>query len=173
MGLSDLVTRIKSALGLHDSQGRQQEQSRAEHEHRAEKNESQEVGVTVEREPSTASEDAVKGTDTDSDDGDVEAAESTGGDEPEAAPESAEDAIDEAEQELEDDEDDTAEAEALGTDESVDVIKGIGAAYAERLGEAGVDTVADLASSDPEALAEETGISEKRIDGWVEKARHR
>ncbi|MEF8882909.1 MAG: helix-hairpin-helix domain-containing protein, partial [Halapricum sp.] len=65
------------------------------------------------------------------------------------------------------------EAEGLGTDEPTDVIKGIGSTYADRLSEAGVETVADLATSDPETLAEEAGISESRIENWVGRAKHR
>jgi predicted flap endonuclease-1-like 5' DNA nuclease len=107
--------------------------------------------VTVEREPSTESEDAVKGTDTasstDADDG-----EESGSDAPDAS---------------------EGPDEGAGTDESVDVIKGIGATYADRLGEAGVETVADLAASDPETLSEESGISEGRLSNWIEKANHR
>ncbi|MFW6018696.1 MAG: helix-hairpin-helix domain-containing protein, partial [Halapricum sp.] len=63
--------------------------------------------------------------------------------------------------------------ESLGTDEPTDVIKGIGSTYADRLADAGVETVADLAARDAEALAVETGISEKRLGTWIERARHR
>lgn len=56
-------------------------------------------------------------------------------------------------------------------DEPVDTISGIGPAYAERLGEAGVDTVGDLAAADPAALAAETGLGEGRVTGWIERAR--
>lgn len=57
--------------------------------------------------------------------------------------------------------------------EAVDVIKGIGPTYAGRLSDAGVETVADLATSDVESLAEETGVSEKRIRNWSQRAKHR
>lgn len=60
-----------------------------------------------------------------------------------------------------------------GTDESVDVIKGIGPAYAERLADAGVDTVADLAVADATELESETDISAKRIQGWIDRAKVR
>lgn len=57
--------------------------------------------------------------------------------------------------------------------EPVDVIKGVGATYAETLGEEDIESVADLASADPETLSEETGISLKRIERWIGRAQHR
>lgn len=109
------------------------------------------VSVTVEHEPTsdtapaTAAEDAVKGTD----------ATST------AAP-------------------DDGAVQATATDDSptddgepLDVIKGVGSTYADRLEDAGIETVDQLADADPEALAEKTGISEKRLTRWIERAKHR
>jgi predicted flap endonuclease-1-like 5' DNA nuclease len=52
-------------------------------------------------------------------------------------------------------------------------ITGIGPAYAERLGEAGVETVSQLADAEAGALAAETDLSETRIEGWIEQARAR
>lgn len=52
-------------------------------------------------------------------------------------------------------------------------IEGIGPAYATRLHEAGVTNVADLETVDPDDLAQESGIGEARIRGWVERARDR
>jgi len=54
--------------------------------------------------------------------------------------------------------------------EPVDEIKGIGPAYADRLSGAGVETVAELAASDATELSEQTDISEKRIQGWIDRA---
>lgn len=65
------------------------------------------------------------------------------------------------------------DGDPAGDGEPVDAIKGIGSAYAERLGDAGVHTVADLAAADVETLAEETGLGEGRIAGWIEHARAR
>ncbi|ELY77863.1 hypothetical protein C486_14634 [Natrinema gari JCM 14663] len=56
------------------------------------------------------------------------------------------------------------------TQEPVDAIKGIGPAYADRLTGAGVDTVAELADADAAELAAQTDISEKRIQGWIDRA---
>jgi predicted flap endonuclease-1-like 5' DNA nuclease len=64
--------------------------------------------------------------------------------------------------------------ESEGDDaDSVDTVSGIGPAYASQLADAGVETVADLAAADPAALAEETGISEKRLTRLVERAGER
>ncbi|WP_299333025.1 helix-hairpin-helix domain-containing protein [Haloplanus sp.] len=60
-----------------------------------------------------------------------------------------------------------------GTAESPDVIKGIGPAYADRLSEAGVDSVADLSTADADDLAEAIGLSPKRVGRWIERARDR
>lgn len=53
----------------------------------------------------------------------------------------------------------------------VDEIKGIGPAYAERLGEIGVETVADLIDADVADVAERTTVSEKRVNRWIDRAR--
>lgn len=68
-----------------------------------------------------------------------------------------------------DDEDHEAETAAAG-DVSPTELKGIGDAYADRLASAGVDTVTALAAADPAELAAETGISEKRIGRWIDRA---
>jgi predicted flap endonuclease-1-like 5' DNA nuclease len=188
MGLSDLLDRIKAALGIGGTRGQQsrtrppreqttgqQPGSESAPETTAESTDEEGTTVTVEREPTTESEDAVKGTDTstegggataDSDEESARSAEAEGAsstDETEVEPESSAAETEEPE----------AEAADLGTDEPTDVIKGIGSTYADRLSEAGVETVADLATSDPETLAEETGISESRIENWVGRAKHR
>jgi len=54
--------------------------------------------------------------------------------------------------------------------EPVDTVNGIGPAYAERLGEAGIETVAELLEADAEALGERTSISGKRIARWQDRA---
>jgi predicted flap endonuclease-1-like 5' DNA nuclease len=155
------------------------------------------VDVTVEHEPGETEPDAedehaVKGTDdgptvehdatspsvdhteetTDADDAEVD--DSTADDtEDDAADETAADEADDDEAATADDgaEEDTG-ADA-GTDESTEVLKGIGPSYADRLADAGVETVADLAAADPDALAEDTDISEKRLGRWVDRAKAR
>ena len=52
----------------------------------------------------------------------------------------------------------------------VESISGIGPAYANRLADAGVESVGDLAAADADALADDTGISTKRIGRWIERA---
>jgi predicted flap endonuclease-1-like 5' DNA nuclease len=148
MGLLDI---LKAAMGLGSS--RSQRTSGTTDASR------QDVDVTVEHEPDTESEDAVKGT-------------GKAGTESEAEP--AADVQDEdTEADTEEEADETAAEDApdvQGADESVDTVNGIGPSYAERLGEAGVETVGDLVASDAAELAEETDISEKRIQGWIDKA---
>jgi predicted flap endonuclease-1-like 5' DNA nuclease len=150
-----LLQKLKSALGL-DASGSPS----------AGTNAPQDVDVTVEREPSTESEDAVKGTETDTSE------EPHGDDSAEATPAEVaetEDAIDEAESA-----DETAETEAesvTDNDAPVIEIKGIGPAYAERLENAGVSTVSDLAVADADELADTTDLSPNRISGWIDQAK--
>jgi predicted flap endonuclease-1-like 5' DNA nuclease len=58
-------------------------------------------------------------------------------------------------------------------DHSVDALKGIGPSYAERLGESGIESVADLAEADPGAVADEIDVSESRVERWNERAKAR
>lgn len=55
-------------------------------------------------------------------------------------------------------------------DEAVTTLDGIGPAYGERLSEAGVETVGDLREADAASLADETGLSEKRVSRWIDRA---
>jgi len=155
-----LLQKLKSALGL-DASGSPS----------AGTNAPQDVDVTVEREPSTESEDAVKGTDTSEEPHEDGAVEATPAEVAET-----DDAIDEAES--------GGEAAETGADEAADEsepvtdndapvieIKGIGPAYAERLENAGVSTVSDLAVADADELADATDLSPNRISGWIDQAR--
>lgn len=172
MGLSDILNRIKAALGIggpsrqqapqQPPQQGQHQQSQPDQQNPPSDGQQEQAGtnVTVEREPSTESEDAVKGTETGSEGAEDSDEETTESEQPAAV----EDDDLEADESTDDD---------LGTDESTDVIKGIGSAYAERLAEAGIETVADLAQGDAESLTEETGISEKRLQNWIDRAKHR
>ncbi|WP_267639425.1 class III poly(R)-hydroxyalkanoic acid synthase subunit PhaC [Haloarchaeobius amylolyticus] len=68
-------------------------------------------------------------------------------------------------------EDDAVEIEVEGVDETdLEVIDGIGPSYAERLRNAGVDSIADLAAVDVDELAAETDLNPQRIQGWVDQA---
>jgi len=158
------------------------------------------VDVTVEREPSAESERAVKQPDEEVDIGETEESDSDAepAAEPDAASGTADDERDEDEaaaagtdaaastESLVDDEhvDDSTRAaepgEAVGPDddggpdaaegEPTTVLKGIGPAYADRLSEAGIDTVAELAAADADDLAERVDLSPKRVGRWVETA---
>ncbi len=111
--------------------------------------------VTVEYEPDAESEHAVKGTDGAA--GSVEADETDGSDAGEATA----------------DETDADEAADAGTSESVEAVKGIGPTYSERLDEAGIETVADLAAADAAAVAAAAETSVSRAEDWIERARSR
>lgn len=109
-----------------------------------------EPDVTVEREPSTSTEQAVKeGGPSDAPRAPRSAGASTGETEPESAETSGEAAA------------------------SVEEINGIGPTYAERLADAGIETVADLADSDVETVAEAAQANESRVADWLEQARDR
>jgi predicted flap endonuclease-1-like 5' DNA nuclease len=112
--------------------------------------------------------------DADGDDGTAaEAAEAAGppSDEVEVADAEADADADDAEEADEGDDGD-AEEEDEGA-EPVEVVRGIGPAYGERLAEAGVKTVAELAEADPEWLADQVNVSESRVRRWVDRASDR
>jgi len=116
------------------------------------------VDVTVEHEPDTRSEDAVKGTDT-ADTGTS------------ADVESVEEATDEST--------DTDTEAGAGTDADaapaadLEDLTGIGPAYASRLRDAGIEDVAALAAADAADLAERSDISEGRLQTFIDRAAER
>ena len=155
MGLLQI---LKSVFGLNGA-----EPSRSQ---------SGDVDVTVEREPSTDDEDAVKGTDTASTDAAPESPVSEAEPETKAGSESdheadADSPVEEAEPESP--AEDTDEA-VEGSDDSVTEINGIGPAYAERLSDVGIETVGELAAADAAEIDAETDLSEKRVADWIEQA---
>ena len=67
---------------------------------------------------------------------------------------------------------DAEEAEEAAKPEDktdVETVDGIGPTYAGRLREAGIETVEDLRGVSLEEVAEAAGVSEKRVDGWLEQ----
>ena len=161
------------------------------------------VDVTVEREPDAGSERAVKESSAETDESADEAADESAdedadedaaaagtdaaasteslvdedhADDPSRAAEPAEAAVVEDEESAPAGEPDIEEAEPetdADDGESVSVVKGIGPAYADRLEDAGVETVADLAAADVDELAEAIDLSPKRVGRWVENAQNR
>lgn len=73
--------------------------------------------------------------------------------------------------------DTTESADRESTDEdageSVDKIKGIGPTYRDRLEAGGLETVAELADSDVETVADLAQTSEGRAEEWIRRARNR
>lgn len=149
-----LLKKLKSLFGLDD-------------EPRTES--SRDVGVTVEKERQAESAaDATPEADDESTAAAVDAAGSESTSESDAATADETDAETESAT-AEDGAPEAAEAES----EPVQDIKGIGPAYAERLGNVDVHTVADLAAADAESIAAETDISETRVEEWVNRAKAR
>ena len=68
---------------------------------------------------------------------------------------------------------DPATSDVGTTDETLQDLKGIGPSYETSLSEAGVETVDDLAAADADELSEETGLSSKRLQRWIDRASHR
>jgi len=168
MSAKSILQKIKRVFGL--------SQPAADSEPPAET----ETEVTVEREPDTAS---VGGTETESAGGTVEPA----GDEPDeqgdataSGEESAEPAHEQSEAEPahEQAEPSGEQTEPTGTEpeggaDSVDAVKGIGPTYSDRLSEAGIETVGDLADAEPEAVAEAAETGESKAGSWIDRARER
>jgi len=50
-------------------------------------------------------------------------------------------------------------------------LAGIGPATAEKLGKADIESVADLAKADPEAVAKATGFPVEKVTPWIEEAK--
>jgi predicted flap endonuclease-1-like 5' DNA nuclease len=57
-----------------------------------------------------------------------------------------------------------------GTDADLEEIKGIGPTYADRLREAGVEGVAELATADATEVAAASDIAESRVQKWIDRA---
>jgi len=163
-----LLQKLKSVLGLNGTES-------------SGSGRSGDVDVTVEREPSTESEDAVKGTETSSR-GETDDA-GANGSEADSATEEADATVDagatdsetadEATEETEPDADSATEEEDATVDGSTDPVtelNGIGPAYADRLAGVGIETVGELAAADPAAVADEIDLGESRVAGWVEQA---
>ncbi|PSQ56242.1 hypothetical protein BRD22_06360 [Halobacteriales archaeon SW_8_68_21] len=143
--------------------------------------ESAETEVTVERESEPAAAAAVSGGDDGADDtegdGETDEAEPVASETEAAA--STESLVDE-EIAGDDGAAEPAEAATSGSDDvavddgdrgaSVEDIKGIGPAYAERLASIGIETVDDLAGADAAEVAEGASVGEKRAATWIDRA---
>ena len=53
----------------------------------------------------------------------------------------------------------------------VEAVDGVGPTYAERLRAAGMRTVAQLAESDPETVADAADVSPDRAEKWIRQVR--
>lgn len=155
MSAKSLIQKIKRVFGLSGPGGAETEPAG-----------DAQTDVTVEREPDAGA----PGSSTESD---LE----TGPDSPPTQDDDAEpahpDAEDVSEQPTDDSQpSDDGDASSAGG-ESVDAIKGIGPTYSDRLSEAGIETVADLADADREAVADAAKTGETKAGSWIERARNR
>lgn len=162
-----LLDRLKSFLGLARPSEPAQEQP---------------VAVTVEREAGTAASDDRSTRAAAAEEGSTSTAEaaepSTAAVEPDDTTAPTESQPTESEDEPEKPaEPEAAEPEAPedapGDDSPVTEISGIGPAYSERLANANITTVSELAAADASELASEVDVSETRLAGWIEAARER
>lgn len=118
--------------------------------------------ITVEREAEEESMSADEFETLDESDDDEESeAESE-----EADTETLEESTDDEETESEETDEQADESEAVPVEE----VSGIGPTYSERLADVGTETVADLASADPAAVAEAAEVSESRAEDWITAA---
>jgi predicted flap endonuclease-1-like 5' DNA nuclease len=131
------------------------------------------------REPAGEPEASTTGAPTESGDADADPATDDEGGEPGTddgtEPDPAEEPSDPAPAESPDEPEppEESEDESGVPSEAVDVIKGVGPTYAERLSGAGVETVADLATADPADLSERADVPEGRVENWVDQAEAR
>ncbi|MFB6165228.1 MAG: helix-hairpin-helix domain-containing protein, partial [Haloarculaceae archaeon] len=100
-------------------------------------------------------------TDADETDADESAGEGT---------ESGGASADEIVEEIEEAAADAAADERATQGDDVEAVDGIGPTYADRLRAAGIETIADLADADPEAVAEAADVSASRARDWIDQA---
>lgn len=146
MSAKSILQKIKQVIGLSGAGNGD-----------AEPAESGRTEVTIEREP-------------DRDSPETEASDSTG--EATASGTAGAGATDAAAEQASTDTTDATERSGPGS-EPTNAIKGIGPTYSERLGEAGIETVADLADADPETVADAAKAGESKAMSWVERANGR
>ena len=139
-----LLQKLKSVLGM---DGSDRSRRRADPD------------VTVEREPSTASEQAVKGNGPSDAPRAPRSANAASADEEPADVEAAAEEVAETEEVVE------------GDSPAVEEVNGIGPTYAERLEAAGIATVADLAASEVATVADAAQTNESRVEDWIQQAK--
>ena len=154
MSAKSILQKIKQVIGLSGAGDAD-----------AEPTESGGTEVTIEREPDRES----PGTE---DNGDTDRATAPGTTETGATDATAGSADTATEQASADTADDATEESGPGS-EPTNAIKGIGPTYSERLGEAGIETVADLADSDPETVADAAKTGESKAMSWIDRANDR
>jgi len=84
--------------------------------------------------------------------------------------ESATEAVEAVAEDVEDEAAETESTDAEAEPADVETVSGIGPTYADRLRDAGVETVADLAARDAAELAEITNASPSQAQDWLDQA---
>ena len=135
---------------------------------------SSDVSVTVERDSDSSEQNPVEEhSPTDSDPSMTAAATQPGPGGAETTAEAQDEQSADEAFEWESEDEPSPDGESSTESEPLTSITGIGPAYAESLEDAGIDTVQQLADADAFELADAAGLSDKRVEGWVEQARAR
>ena len=56
------------------------------------------------------------------------------------------------------------------SEHQLELIEGLGPTFRERLNEAGIRTIDELAGTDPDTVAEAADVSHERAEEWIEQA---
>lgn len=163
-----LLERLLSLLGRDDGRSSDRRTETGDDEDGATGGDGQPGGVAVERQPTGTG--TAAGSEAETEDADATTADTASGTDGSSTDTAA---TAEPPAEAPADHEEAPDPEPPGGDEPPTVVKGIGPSYGERLAEAGIETVADLAAAEPEQVAAETGLSPKRVGRWVERARER
>lgn len=148
-----LIDKIKALLGLDDSRSDSRDRD---------------VDVTVEREGSDAGDGVGAGSEssgTETNGGSVGTGTTDDGDSVDADATSTSDSTDDGGV--------STGEEARVPSEAVDVIKGIGPTYADRLSNAGIETVVDLAGADADEISQRADVPRGRLEDWIQRAKTR
>jgi len=135
---------------------------------------STDVSVTVERDSGTSEQTAAaERSPTESDPSTTASATQSGPSGAETTAEAPEEQSTDEAFEWESEDEPSPDEESSAESEPLTSITGIGPSYADSLEDAGIDTVQQLADADAFELADAAGLSDKRVEGWVEQARAR
>lgn len=175
MSAKGLLRKIKRVFGLGDGSDESPDESDAgvtiEREHggtRTASGESTSVDATEPPTHDSEAESSGAETTTDSSTPDSTAATDDGSDTHVVDSSTTQAATDSPEAQTE-----SEESGSAASAEPVDAIKGIGPTYSDRLSEAGIETVGQLAEADPETVADAAQTGETKAGNWIDRAGNR